>query len=447
MRRIVLVLSISALLFIVGCGGSSHSTSTTPTGGNTIVTSGNNVAPVIVDAGPASVASSEPDINMAFTTVVVCAPNTTNCVTIDHVFVDTGSTGLRIPYGAFATLTNGATVLAALQNVNPTTPTAECYNFSFTFNWGTVRSADVKMGGSSNTGEVASSVPIQITGDPSVPTIPPDCAGAEEDTVADLGANALLGVNYLQYDCDSLGFPNFCLSSGTTPASSYYACSGSSCSVSAVPLTQQVRNPVSAFATDNNGVILELPSAPAGGETGIAASQASLVFGIGTQTNNGLGSAVVLTIDSNPSDDAYSGFTTVYKGQSYPSTQDVDGSFLDSGSNAIFFLDQAITGITDCTTNVGFYCPTSPQSLSATNQATGGNSSTVQFSVVDADTLPIGFAAFSGLAGPNSVGTAAEPSDGFFDWGLPFFYGRNVYTAIWNVTPPGGVPAGPFWAY
>lgn len=446
MRRIVLVLSISALLFIVGCGGSSHSSRTSNTGGNTIVTSGNNVAPVIVDAGPPSVASSDPDLNLAFTTVVVCAPNSTNCVTIDHVTVDTGSTGLRIPAEVFPTYANGANVLAALQNVNPTTPTAECYNFTYTFNWGTVRFADVKMGGSSNTGEVASSVPIQITGDPSVPTIPSDCAGAEMDTVATLGSNGLLGVNYLQYDCDSLGFQNFCVSSGTMPAATYYTCSGSSCSISAVPLTQQVRNPVSLFA-DNNGVILELPSVPADGETGISEGQASLVFGIGTQSNNGLGSAVVLTIDSNPSDDAYTGFTTVYNGHSYPSTSDVGGSFLDSGSNSIDFLDQAITGIPDCSFNVGFYCPTSTQNLSATNQATGGNSTAVQFSVVDADTLPSGFAAFSGLAGPNSVGTVAEPSDGFFDWGLPFFYGRNVYTAIWNVTPPGGVPAGPFWAY
>jgi hypothetical protein len=59
--------------------------------------------------------------------------------------------------------------------------------------------------------------------------------------------------------------------------------------------------------------------------------------------------------------------------------------------------------------------------------------------------------AFSDLAGPNSQGSQA--ADGFFDWGLTFFYGRNVYTAIWQVAPPSppvsgsSVPAGPFWAY
>jgi hypothetical protein len=42
----------------------------------------------------------------------------------------------------------------------------------------------------------------------------------------------------------------------------------------------------------------------------------------------------------------------------------------------------------------------------------------------------------NGLAGPNS---------GMFDWGLPFFYGRNVYTAIEGANTPAG--AGPYWAY
>ena len=468
MRRILFVPLISALLFIVACGGGSSSSSnsggstgpTSTAGGNTIVTSGNNVAPLIVDAGPASVASSnEPDFNMAFTTLVVCAPGTSNCVTIDHVLVDTGSTGLRIPAGAFPTLTNGANVLAALQNVNTSTPVAECYEFVDSFNWGTVRYADVKLGGSSNTSEVASSVPIQVTGDPSVPSIPSDCTGAEADTVAELGANGLLGVNYLQYDCDALGFSNPCLSSSTAPSGMYYTCSGSSCSVSAAPFNQQVRNPVSMFATDNNGVIVELPGVPIGGETGISTGQGSLVFGIGTQSNNGLSSsAVVLNIDSNPNDPQYAGVTTVFKGTSYPNSAEAKtleadgsftiGSFLDSGSDAIYFLDQPQSGITACSD--GWYCPSSTESLTAVNQATNGNSSNVQFNVSNGDTLSASYTAFSDLAAPNTSGTPdslTQAEDGYFDWGLSFFYGRNVYTAIWGVTSPSGVPAGPLWAY
>ena len=117
---------------------------------------------------------------------------------------------------------------------------------------------------------------------------------------------------------------------------------------------QQVRNPVSLFATDNNGVILELPAVPIGGQAGIAAGQGSLVFGIGTQSNNGLGSAVVLPLDSNPNDPAWAGITTVYNGVSYPNAAEnttlvangsfTFGSFLDSGSNGFFFLDQPHRG-------------------------------------------------------------------------------------------------------
>jgi hypothetical protein len=44
----------------------------------------------------------------------------------------------------------------------------------------------------------------------------------------------------------------------------------------------------------------------------------------------------------------------------------------------------------------------------------------------------------NGLAGPNSIAKT-------FDWGLPFFFGRKVYTAIDGQNTPGGV--GPYWAY
>jgi len=52
-----------------------------------------------------------------------------------------------------------------------------------------------------------------------------------------------------------------------------------------------VQNPVTLFATDNNGVIIELP-AVSGVETSVTGS---LIFGIGTQSNNALGSATVYT--------------------------------------------------------------------------------------------------------------------------------------------------------
>jgi hypothetical protein len=41
--------------------------------------------------------------------------------------------------------------------------------------------------------------------------------------------------------------------------------------------------------------------------------------------------------------------------------------------------------------------------------------------------------------------TLGGPNPSIFDWGLPFFYGRKVYTAIESRNTPGGV--GPYWAY
>jgi hypothetical protein len=181
---------------------------------------------------------------------------------------------------------------------------------------------------------------------------------------------------------------------------------------------------VALFPRDNNGVIIELP-AVSGAETSITGS---LVFGIGTQSNNGLGSATVYTIDPSTGN-----FTTVYEGVSYE-----DASFLDSGSNALYFLDSNTTGIPTCRDSNFWYCPSTTLNLSASNQGTNGATGTVDFVVGNADTLTANAndAAVNGLAGP---------IPGSFDWGLPFFFGRNVYTAIEGQNTPGGV--GPYWAY
>jgi hypothetical protein len=181
-----------------------------------------------------------------------------------------------------------------------------------------------------------------------------------------------------------------------------------------------VQNPVALFPKDNNGVIIELPAV-----TGSLPSlSGSMVFGIGTQSNNSVGSATVFPLNSSGE------FSTTFKGKTYP-------AFVDSGSNALFFLDAATTGLTVCTDNSGFYCPASSTNLSATTFSSGTNAN-INLTVANADSLfsNRGDFVFSTLGGPNA---------GTFDWGLPFFFGRNVYTAIESRTTPVG--SGPFWAY
>jgi hypothetical protein len=383
-----------------GCGGSSHSNTI-----NTVSTSGTNVQPIEVNAGPANDYA-----NGVFTSVTVCVPSTSNCQTISGILVDTGSYGLRL----LSSGGGGALTLSLpQQNAAGGNPVAECAPFVSGYTWGPVRSADIKMAG-----EVASDVPVQII-DPTFAAVPSHCSSSgipESDTLQTLGANGILGVGPFAQDCGGS-----CDQTGTANPGMYYQCASTSCSVIAEPLAQQVQNPVALFATDNNGVIIELPRLA----SPTASLSGSMVFGIGTEANNALGSASVFPLDANGE------FSTTFKGQSYP-------AFVDSGSNAFFFLDEALTGLTLCpSNNSGFYCPGSPANLSAITDS-GSATANVTFTIANADTLfqnPGDFV-FNSLGGPNP---------GTFDWGLPFFFGRNVFNAIEGKSTPAG--AGPFWAY
>jgi hypothetical protein len=187
-----------------------------------------------------------------------------------------------------------------------------------------------------------------------------------------------------------------------------------------VTSAQIVTNPVALFSQDNNGVLIQLPAVSAVGATSLTGS---LIFGIGTQSNNALGSAIVYATDS------YGNFRTTFNSVLMSS------SSIDSGSNSLFFFD---TSIPTCPVNTWAYCPTpSPKSLNATNAAAiGGASSVVDFSIVSIDNLgPSIFAA--NIGGPNISSQ--------FDWGLPFFFGRPVFTAISGAVTPGG--PGPYFAY
>ena len=121
-------------------------------------------------------------------------------------------------------------------------------------------------------------------------------------------------------------------------------------------------------------------------------------------------------------------------------------------SNAIFFPSAGYPGLITCgNPNSSFYCPASLLMLSANNQSapnTNGASGTASFSVGNANTLfnnnNGNNVAFMELAGPNSP---ISNNCGSFDWGLSFFYGRNVFTAIEQQPVTGTTYVGPFWAY
>ena len=393
-------------------GVSATSTQDTTKSGSATVTVNpalvNNVQPIAVNSGP------EPQtffaVNEAFITVTICVPGTATCQTIPNVLVDTGSTGLRL-------LSSVVTIPLPQQKDSSGNTLGECTQFADGFTWGTVNVTNLSIAGESATG-----FPMQLilpsSGSPAVPST---CSGNamgpnEGDSVQALGANGILGVGFFLQDCGLACVQN------PTPPDVYYDCPASGCTPTYVALGLQVVNPVSLFGADSNGVLVQLPTVPDGG---VPTAAGSLIFGIGTQSNNALGSAMIYTVNDQGD------FTTMYNGQSYPA------SFVDSGSNGIFFLDSNTTGMPVCPSpNASWYCPNpSPKNFMATNQGANGTNAPVSFSIENAVTLFNGSnTAFSTLGGPNP---------GAFDWGLPFFYGRNVFFAIQGL----GTPAGPYVAY
>jgi hypothetical protein len=166
-----------------------------------------------------------------------------------------------------------------------------------------------------------------------------------------------------------------------------------------------------------------MPALPVSGS---ATAQGSLVFGIGTQTNNALTGVTVYTTNSAGQ------FTATLNGT--PLTT----SLLDTGSNGLFFPDALITSCASNSSANGFFCPASTTAVSATITGANNASTVVSMSIGNALTLfASGNYAYNNVGG-NFLGTT-------FDFGLPFFYGRSVYTAISGASTSAGT--GPYIAF
>lgn len=406
----------AALLGVACSSGGSGNSGLSP---NVIALPADNVAEVSVDYG---LPNNGGYINGLFANVTVCVPGSTSeCQTVDNILVDTGSSGLLL-LGSVLTLS-----LPALTDDNGAT-LAECSQLISGALWGPLRSADFSIAN-----EKVSNLVVHVSEEATYP-MPTSCTGTDISDPNDLGANGILGVGTSLQDC---GPPcSAALGGRSENPGIYYACSSAApdgCQPTAVSLAQQVSNPVAFFSQDNNGTIIELPAIP---EEGAPSVLGSLVFGIGTRDNNGLKRATVLPVDLN----GY--FRTMYPTNGSPSL-----SFVDSGSNAIYFLDSSTTHIPTCSRAEYFYCPSSTQNVTARIQDyTGQGGLNVSFGVANALNLSQYNFAFDNLAGPSGApsGGTDFPSS-YFDWGLPFYFGRNVFTSIEGQVTTGY--AGPFVAF
>lgn len=396
---IKLLLSTSMVLSLAACsggasGGGSGQSNVDPLPNGAAVyaptMSGDNVIPVTVSCGY---------MNMPCVSVTICKPGTSFCVVVDKILLDTGSSGLRVFSSKISTL-NLSSETSSLDGGE----LAKITNFADgTCHWGPVKIADLKLGN-----EVASNNRIQVIYQGTYATIPADsqCNNPETDPVA-AEYNGILGVGVRDQDCGST-----CVAA--TNNGSYYSCTSGTCTGSTASLTQQVRNPVAMLSAiagidDSNGSALVLPSIPT---TGAISASGYLILGIGTRTNNTPdGTVKMFKTDSNGF------FTTSYNSRSYT-------AFIDSGSNGLYFPPTS-SSTPICSGSV-FYCPDSTVSLSATIRGTNTSmTQAISFNVVNT------YAAYySDNYASNTGGYLTMSGSYVFDWGLPFFFGRTVYTGI-----------------
>jgi len=412
---ITAIVAVSATMS--GCGGGGGGSNDSTSAAAPAASAPAAVAPAQPASAPANTVaqSTTPNVlpitvaqiatgtrNMLQTSVTICVPGTSTCQTIDNIQVDTGSQGLRI----LASALDPTLVLPSVTASTGSTA-ASCTVFGSGYTWGSVRTADVHLAG-----EVAAATSIQVIADPAIPAVPTDCSnsGLPMLTATALRSNGVLGVGPFTADCGSgcatTALPRW-----------YYGCTSGTCVAATMPVAQQVTNPVSRFATDNNGLVIDLPAVAA---TGAASVTGTMTFGIGSQSNNLLGSAQVLTSNS------VTGFvSTTFQGQTYGT------SYIDSGSNGMFF---PLSSVPAC----GFwFCPAAVQNLAATVAGINGATSAVTFALGNATSL---FA-----TGNSALNNLAGPANNYFAWGLPFFFGRRIFTAIEASATPAG--NGPYYAF
>jgi Protein of unknown function (DUF3443) len=445
--HILLAFTLSCIL--TACGGGEDSSTTTvkcnnpncqvlsPSVSTPFVQTANNLRVSVDNAGPQGFTTNT---NLLFADVKVCAPGgaPNQCVTIDHVLVDTGSVGLRVLSSKVKSLAlpdipvgNGATAGNAW----------ECFPFVIGGLWGKLAAADVYLGQQGTMQPVA----MQLIDDLNELAPTGDCQTVTNNslltTASSIGANGILGIGNTTLDCGI-----YCQSgtyhttAASPPGSSvlYYSCpagatNSATCGLTPIQAALQAYNPVAALAAPyNNGVVLKMPAIPAN-QPGAATALGELILGI--DMANLPGRQVFLGV-ANPSSDSYLSVTTQFNGHSFAN------SYLDTGTNGMFFYDQSLSTGACSSTTAGFYwyCPNGTKSNLSATISDGDNPAMnqvpVSFQVANFIVLSsTQNTAFSDAAGAvNAQDSAGNyiPDTRTFAWGMPFFYGKQVAMSIWQ---------------
>lgn len=399
--RILLICLPLFVLCSCSVGGESSSSKVVP----------DNVVPLVVDRGYNGLAS-----NTSFITLTVCIPNTNDCQVLDHVFVDTGSTGLRI---------NQSALNINLRSINFYESTIyQCMKFGEGYTFGPAATADVRIGG-----ETAKNIPVQVFNDVDHSNVPTDCSnGLPFADLNNFGAKAIVGVNPY-----------------SNPNNNYtgvYTCRESQpCAKVENPREIPVQlnlNPVVAFSKDNNGLIINLPPVNFAESSALVGY---MVFGLDTQNNNQVNSSPVKVLGSSNPD--------FQVGYFHANSNSLNSSYaiFDSGYQTYYFYD---ANMAQCTLpnpdGHSYYCPNSfPQYWSS--RISSYNSADI---VGEISALIINYEVTLGLHDTvvPGLGEVASQVDNLTIYGLPFFFGKRVYIGLMgesgNQTPLG---IGPAWGY
>lgn len=343
--------------------------------------------------------------NVIYVPVTICAPGTNNCVNIT-VQLDTGSVGLRVN-PSYLTALNLPVISEQSNHI------AECikYGGGATAVFGPIATVDLKMGNIT-----AHNTNIQILdANYFANEAPPSscCSGSACNYFISGGSGGIMGTLPLVDDAINNGYVTY---SGTPGSGSWVGTS--------VATEHRVQNPITMLDTHNNGYSIQIPemSGP-----GALPTQSYMILGIGTAAHN----TPATTITPLPLNPGNGQFLTTLNGQT-------SGSVFDTGVPWIQIPPSAsVPELVQCTLgSFGFYCPTSPLTMSATLSGyTGTPSVNFQFQVKDVRTSTTTFpsAAVPFFATP--VG------EGFISWAFPIFIGRTIYfgmqgQTIWGTPGP-----------
>ena len=293
MQRFLLrCLVLLALLALAACGGGGDSTVTTVRGSGInalgqspavslhAVQTDNNLL-VSVEDGPRGFQLA-PNANILYATVSVCSPVDGQCVSIDHVQVDTGSVGLRV----LASKVRGLNLPPVAIANGPTLNSWECFPFVVGGLWGANAKATIGLG-RQTTGIVA----VQLIEDDGTAPLqaPANCQNAADGQIlssaAALGSNGILGIGSTNLDCGQVCLDGSYAANNTFVQ--YYGCPpgatgiGSCSTTTPVPVNFQVSNPISALQDSaySSGVVLAMPAVT---DPGAVSAAGELVFGVNT---------------------------------------------------------------------------------------------------------------------------------------------------------------------